>query len=582
MKLKVLPKLQFSHNWVSQIRKNPQILVFAIFAINLLLVSSTLTPPFWQINPHDEAKYIESGRRLLDFQIRDMAWGPLVALVYAPLHLIFGNSFDWFIIEAWGGRIILYAMMWWSTYYLGTRFKGLIADYALLGILFVATPFSKVVINQSDALFVCCSSLALAKVIDYYHFKRQKDVVIGSIFVALAALCRAEALLLLPIYVIAIVLQVSKPFPPSKLIRLILTSLIPAISILGVYVFFYWLSNQTLDLGFGYKSYDSFEWNQSVLTGGDLQLARQEARRLFGTPEENNYSVIRAILRNPPAFGQRIWANLKTLPDNFFELFSKRLGLITLVMFVLGGISLLSRYPFSVSAVLILWSLQPFVALGFLALHIVPQISHIILVITAIGVTSLFTNSSPINKWFILTSLIGIGLIGILRSHPALISTSLVIGGTFLLGWLMSKQMLLDKATPWLFLIGALILKSPFQDLFIYPPIGETPEEQAIHYIQENFPPYSTIAVATPRLAIAAKMNDVDFEVIPDDTMSSPDSLRDWLVKERIYAVVYTPAAAPFSRIFEVIEQNLDHHFQRVFYSNDLSVQIYIPIPKSD
>ncbi len=68
------------------------------------LLRSCLFP---QINPFDEAKYIVSGSQLLHFQVRDLAWGPLVALFYAPFHLVFGGSPDWFMLEAWAGRCLL-------------------------------------------------------------------------------------------------------------------------------------------------------------------------------------------------------------------------------------------------------------------------------------------------------------------------------------------------------------------------------------------------------------------------------------------------------------------------------------------
>ena len=58
------------------------------------------------VNPDDEAKYVESGWRLLSGDIRDLAWGPVIALVYAPIHLIVGSSPDWFLLETWIGTNI--------------------------------------------------------------------------------------------------------------------------------------------------------------------------------------------------------------------------------------------------------------------------------------------------------------------------------------------------------------------------------------------------------------------------------------------------------------------------------------------
>ncbi len=51
------------------------LIILIILAGNVILVSPSLMPDISQINPHDEAKYIESGRLLTKFEIRDLSWG---------------------------------------------------------------------------------------------------------------------------------------------------------------------------------------------------------------------------------------------------------------------------------------------------------------------------------------------------------------------------------------------------------------------------------------------------------------------------------------------------------------------------
>ena len=97
--------------------------ILLVLAINLILVGPDLMPAFCDINAYDEAKYIESGSYLTKFELRNLSWGPLVAFVYAPLHLIFRHLPDWFLIEAWVGRFLLFASLWLSTYYLATKLK---------------------------------------------------------------------------------------------------------------------------------------------------------------------------------------------------------------------------------------------------------------------------------------------------------------------------------------------------------------------------------------------------------------------------------------------------------------------------
>ena len=90
-------------------------LILAVVLISyLILISPDLLPTIHDILPHDEAKYIDSGRSLVSLQLRQLSWGPLVAVFYAPLHLIFKGSLDWFLLEAWVGRILLIALLWIS------------------------------------------------------------------------------------------------------------------------------------------------------------------------------------------------------------------------------------------------------------------------------------------------------------------------------------------------------------------------------------------------------------------------------------------------------------------------------------
>ena len=141
------------------------------------------------------------------------------------------------------------------------------------------------------------------------------------------------------------------------------------------------------NLGIASKSYDSFEMNQAVLTGGDIDLARQETRRLFGTQEENQGSILRAILRNPSAFILRMLANAKTLPDTYFVFFAKKLGAVLLIFAAWGVYALGRKKAFIPLAILLIWPIHALVSLGFLSLHIVPQVNYLPLLLGAIGIS---------------------------------------------------------------------------------------------------------------------------------------------------------------------------------------------------
>jgi hypothetical protein len=147
--------------------------------------------------------------------------------------------------------------------------------------------------------------------ISFRRTARIRDLLVAALSVGLAMLTRAEALLVfVPLILLAVVLGRKH----LSFWRLMTTTVLPIFAMIGIYTVTLRASTGEFYFGLGDKSYESFEWNQSILTGGDLDKAREESRRILGTKEANDGSIFRAIMRNPPAFGKRILANIKSMP----------------------------------------------------------------------------------------------------------------------------------------------------------------------------------------------------------------------------------------------------------------------------
>ena len=100
------------------------IFILLLFVVTLILVSPKLLPSYQEINPHDETKYVESGRIIVDSQdIRELGRSPLVSLIYAVIYLFISQSLDWFMLSVGIGRVILFTLVWFGTIYLGLRFR---------------------------------------------------------------------------------------------------------------------------------------------------------------------------------------------------------------------------------------------------------------------------------------------------------------------------------------------------------------------------------------------------------------------------------------------------------------------------
>ena len=565
-----------THGWFEKLRnlwvaflmepasngKREALFVLLVLAINLILVGPDLMPMFSDINPYDEAKYIESGRYLIELEVRDLSWGPLVAVVYAPFHLIFRHMPDWFLIEAWAGRFLLFGSLWLSTFYLATKLKEHTHPYVVIGVIFVNLPFLFVVVNQSDALFASLSALALAKLISFRNNHRVRDVWMGSAFLGLFVLARVESIVLLPLF---LALTLIFGLRHHSLKRLLIASLLPSVVIFGFFVLVHRISSGTFDLGIGTKSYESFEVNQPVSTGGDFEEAIQETRRLFGTKEENRGSVIRAILRNPSAFGLRIIANAKRIPSMYLDFFGKRIGPV-LFLFALWGVYVLIRKrALHVLGIMFLWSLQPVVSLGFLTLHFIPQICYIPLIVGSIGISDIFnSNVSNRQRGVQLLVVITFALYGYVDNKLAFMMGGFITACVFALAWIMRLRIRspieAETLSLMLLLVAGIILRGSYT-FPNYPSLRNYPEQQAIHAMQAELPSDSWVLVPFPSPAVAAGMRDFLMSRTPIEEMSS-DDFHEWLKCEEIRAIYVDSRYEINPVLSEWIESGVDNYLK--------------------
>jgi len=536
--------------------------ILAIMGLLTLLVSPDLMPSYAQINAYDEARYIESGYLMLAGEFRNLVWGPLVALVYAPLHLLVGGSPDWFIIEAGMGRILMFLALLSSTYYLTLQLKNQIGKYHILGILFISTAYLELLENPSDALFVVFSALMMAKVIAFQESGRAVDIAAASAFLGLAVLCRFEALVL----IVALLLAAGTTHTSwAARARTALAGVAPAAFVLAVYLLTFHLTSPGSDLGIGSKAYAAFAANQPV-QGPSTQAVRAEyARSLFGTYEENRGSVLLAIGRNPLAFGQRLLTIAGRSPDLYLDVFGRRVGPALMLFLVVGGFSLLRTRKFSVFLILACWGLVPMVGLAFQPFHIMRQASGLIHIMTSVGFTSVLGGLRPnVERRITWVAAVLLAVYGLADGKLALVVVGLLLASAFLLMGLGAVAAEASPAAglrgPMLLLAAGLILHGsyPFPD---YSPIGTSTEEAVVHYLESEFPPGSRILESLPLPAIAAKMTDVPWSAAPEG-LAAPVELQGWLDTKGIQAVLVDEMDAPRPELVALLEAGLGSQFE--------------------
>lgn len=550
--------------------------VVMLFIFNIILVYPKLLPEFSEINPHDGAKYIESGRMLFIWGTRELSWGPIVALIYAPIHLFVWKSPNWFMIEAWAGNFIMFSLIWFSFYYLSRQIKHLVSPYIMIGLMIVLTAFSPILRNQSDAVFLVLSTFALANLIKFNYLKKIRYFWLSSLFVSLGVLARVETIILVGILLIlGIVIGIKK----YSIFKLLIACTVPTIVILLVFAAINMVLFGTPNFGIASKSYDSLQWNQAVLTGGDVPKAYEESEKIFGSQEENQGSVIKAMTKNPKAILERIFANVKNLPEAFLRLFGSVQGFLILLFSSWGFFELIRKKEKSLVVILLCWPLHVLIVLIFLADHFIPQISYIFYLLSAIGICSFFRNETNVTKKIVLLTVVLITIIFCIVDHrPIIFIGSLLFFITILIDILLGNRYILYNSIRIVPVILLICIGLVFREPLSFPTkaLGITREEKAVHYLEETLPKQSNVLSYLPIPTVAARMNHKSLGSITQFE-DNPEQLREFLINNDIEVIFLDKIYAPKSR--EIAENYISlfpQEFTLGYESADGIISIYL------
>jgi hypothetical protein len=551
------------------------VILLAILAVQLVLVSPSLMPAFPDINGFDEAQYVVSGRQLLQFQVRDLAWGPLVGVFYAPLHLLLGWSPDWFVLETWVGRILLFALLSASTIILARQFEDRLNPLLLAGMLFVNVPFLRVVQNQSDAIMASLSALILAKLLQIRRTARQRDIVVGSILLGLCVLSRAEAVVFLVLYPFLVVVLTLKQ---GQRLRHLAASMLPALAILVVYLGLFRWSTGTWDLGFSGKSYTAFQAHQPVISTESGLTPREQAAQLYGTPSENQSSVLRAIAKNPLAFAQRVWIQALTLPGFFLGFYQKQLGPVIALLFVWGCVEMIHKRQFLGLAIPAVWSFEAVGSIPFVSWHLVSQLSPIVLIFAGLGLSRILSRS---REWkanvMHSASFLALAAAGFAFGYLGLAAGGVIVLGAFMLTSLLRPNPPSIGVPSLVFLMAGLILRTPFP-FPSYASLGTSSEEQSIHYLEQSIPADSLVMAPLPGPAVAARMNNMSPNDVPADALTD-QGLSSFIKSKGVAAVYLDREFRGSEKVYRLLNDLAGKELRIAFTSSDGRIRVLVPVP---
>jgi hypothetical protein len=496
----------------------------------------------------------------------------LVAFIYAPLDLLVGRSPNWFLLEAWGGNLILFGLLWFGLVHLARNLKPLISMPVMIGLLFGLTVFFPILENQSDALFLFFSMMAVANLNSFRVKGKLRHVALAALMIGLGVLCRVETILLVvPLLAFALVFNRGR----QKTWKVLLAGLAPLLGVMALYALISLLTIGFVDWGLGYKSVDSIGMNHAFLPGSKLEQAYRAGEPILGTVEEHQNSVFRMLLNRPLVFAERALANLLKLPEDFVYFFGPIQGMLVFLFSLLGVWRLIREKEYSLLALLLIWPLHALVALIFLPRHIIAQTSFVFIVLAAIGAGDLIFRAIE-RKWLLLSlALAGVVVvISGLAQAKSLFAASLIMAVILLLKLIVESGQLNGLKSPYLILtlfVGVFLALAPG---FEFPArvFGQTDVEQAVYQLQVNLPQQSPVLAPSAIVPVAARMVSVQ---LPGGVASGED-LRAFIVERGIEAIFVDNKFANYGVLVDQVLQDYPGELSLVYASEDRGMRLFI------
>lgn len=556
---------------------------FVFLVINLILVAPSLFPNLGDIGPWDEMAYVVGGRLLADKgEWPAFANNPLTSAFYALTYLPYRISPFWLIHSRTLGKILSFTLLWLSVYLIARQIKDLTHPAVALG-LFLTAPFVlEFLIFPSDPLFAAFAGLALWQLLAFYRSQSPRHLWLGSLFLALSALARNDGLLLFPIFALWGILL---GWRFKCVLQSSLASILPFVLLVGGYVLIYGLYTGNYSLGTLERTYDNFEAGQEVVLGdpqgiNPVAAAKQEAQRYFGTAEENNYSVFRAIQRNPAMYLKRLKLTIKSLPEKILRAYGIRFAPVLFLLGIRGGLELIRRRHTILLLMLLTWPLH--LASGFLITlfrtgHLLFPF-YVVLILAAIGLYAVVMNLTTRERflWFSLL-VIAVGISMATNKLAIAYSCGLLLLSLWAGYAIYSHHLFTNKVENVLLFVlcAGLILHGPYPSPKIRS-LGKEPKEQALLALTKALPEDSLVAAGS-LFPSAAKMRLANLSSTDIPVDFTPEQFLSWMQNQGIQAVYVDPTLYNDNpRVWSLIEPHIGHALKRLVSIDGGNIQILI------
>jgi len=560
------------------------------FVLNFFLVAQIFLPNLGSINVWDEADYVTSGKFFVEGLWPSYSWNPLVAIVYAIFYFFTRHSPFWFLESVTLGRVFLFCLLWLSCYLIARELKDQLHPAWILGIAFVSPLFTDLLRNPSDTLFAVMSGFAFWQLLAFHNTKKIRNLAGTSFFLGLAALSRNDGLVL---FFIVLILA----FFLAKNIKInwgkwALALVLPFWLLVGGYVVTFWAVRGEFEFGTPARSYIAFmQGNQIVYTRTEdckqsfQKCAVLDGNQKYGTGEENNNSILRAILRNPAAYLVRLERILLTLPDAFYQAYGMRLAYVFILLSALGLFYLFHRRKFVFLFIFLAWPIYLGVYfLTFFRPGYIQAPYFIVFILSGFGFNYLYEQIRDGKRPWLWAGILAIfAAAGFIAHLPSLYYSMLVLAAAYLGAILLRNlESMSSRTSPlitmFFFLAAGLLIRGDYP-LLIGRTLGEAPEEKAVLSMQASFPANTLIGAGSRGVIYASNMRYL-FLGSDDLVLLSDADLHATLLEENVKGIYVDPTLSRDNRvIWNMIENGIGKYYETLYSDDEGSIRVLKLIP---
>ena len=521
-------------------------ILLPIFILLFVLEMVHFFPSLQEINIWDEATYIQSGYLLLtEGALPNLANSPLSSAMFALAMLPVLQSPNFFVLADAIARIFLFSLIFFSASLIARQLKPFANPWVMVAMIFIIPVATTMYLYPSDVLFAGFSGLAFWQMLAFYNRRKRIHLWWASGLMGVGMLARAEGLLLIGVMaVVTLVIAI----PKRKWFKDLVAVLLPFIILVGGYILVYGIVKGDFSTGLPQRTYYNFQSGHEGVysqTGKYTPTvsARIESDEIFGTAEENNYSVFKAIRNNPRIYLER----LKLVVPSFVQLAIKAYGnkfiLIFIWLSLRGMVALVNKKHTPLVLMGVLWFIP--LGVGFLntffreGYFMIPY--FVVFALSSIGLSAIIENFEKRSEkiWLIVASFIVLAISALAQNTSMAFRASLFIFG-FVMLFVIYHHLKHPKKWHliawWVLLAIALIIRGGYPSPE-WPQYAHLDVERSVYFLQDNFPQGSRILAGSPANIWAARMTYFGINSFDIPDFENAEDFLAWVQSQEIVAV---------------------------------------------